>query len=354
MSIRVDIEPLAQNIPGKAQMRIRGWSEETTGLAFKVQRNQDMAYLNGESGAWNSREFWFEIPAAEQDTNGLLIALADDVLDPLLKNINVAYMLFLRNSEGDEASGVAKVSSVLLPSSAGGSKESNQASGLMKTAAATPAAAIKVEPALETVQAPAPEPEPEVVIEPELEPELILEPEPEPEVKVQPALMQAKPAAVKKKGFAKIILIVLLAVLLAAVAWWLYQQKGAGLGDAIANLGADTGACSVANMQQEDELQFIQSCLQEANDSKALLKVIQQAKANDHCGIAQRLYANRAQSGDTLIALAYAKEYDPKFFSANSCFTEANIETAVYWYETVLLNQPDNTEAVQRLEELAP
>lgn len=342
MSIKVVIKPLEPNIPGQAHMRIKSWDEAATGLEFKVQRNQDMGYLNGAEGEWSNSEYWFELTAVEEDSEGLLISIGPDLLDPLLENVGGAYIVTMRNSNGYKDDGRLKIAAHLLSSTALGGSKVHQASGVLET----PVAHVVAE--LEPELVPEPEPIPEPVIEPEVE----LEPTPEP---VQPS-----PAVADKKSNSKKILVILLALLLvlalAGAAWWFYKQKGAGIGGAlsgaVADLSGDSGPCAVANMHADNELQFIQSCLQEAKDSNALLEVIQQAKANDHCGIAQRLYANRAQSGDTVIALAYAKEYDPKFFSANSCFTEANTETAVYWYETVLLNEPDNIEAAQRLEEL--
>lgn len=340
MSIKVVIKPLEPNIPGQAHMRIKSWDDAATGLEFKVQRNQDMGYLNGAKGKWSNSEYWFELTAVEEDSEGLLISIGPDLLDPLLENVGGAYIVTMRNSNGYKDDGRLKIAAHLLSSTALGGSKVHQASGALET----PVAHVVAEPELIAE----PEPIPEPIIEPEVEPE----PTPEP---VQPLPVVADKKSNSKKTL--IILLVLLLVLaLAGAAWWFYQQKGAGvstaLGGAVAGLSSDSGPCAVANMHADNELQFIQSCLQEAKDSNALLEVIQQAKANDHCGIAQRLYANRAQSGDTVIALAYAKEYDPKFFSANSCFTEANTETAVYWYETVLLNEPDNIEAAQRLEEL--
>lgn len=344
MRFTFKVEPLAVNIPGQARMRLQRWNADTNGLKFTVYGGEENGYLDGKSKKWSdNKEYWFELNALEQDSDGFYIDIGHDLLDPLLESDFNAEMT-MRNSNGDQAQGSFRLSDDLLPSSARGHSQPHNASGLLVSPSVPP------QPAVEVKHEPAPEPivKPEPLIEPVVE----SEPEPEAAVETQPEPAQPK-TDVKKKDWLKIILVVLFALVLAGVAWWLYQKKGAGLGDAVANLTTDTSACSVANMQQDNELQFIQSCLQEAKDSQALLKVIQQAKANEHCGIAQRLYANRAQSGDTVIALAYAKEYDPKYFSANSCFTEANIETAVYWYETVLLNEQGNAEAAQRLEELA-
>ena len=97
----------------------------------------------------------------------------------------------------------------------------------------------------------------------------------------------------------------------------------------------------------------MQTCVQEKLDSDKLLAIIQSAKEAKKCGVAQRLYANRAQGGDTKIALIYAGEYDPKYHQASECFKEADKDTAAYWYETVLQSEPENQTAKQHLEEPA-
>ena len=83
-----------------------------------------------------------------------------------------------------------------------------------------------------------------------------------------------------------------------------------------------------------------------------LLAIIEAAKDAKKCGVAQRLYANRAQGGDVKVALAYAREYDPQEHKPSECFKTADADTAAYWYDTVLQNDPGNQKAKQRLEEL--
>lgn len=105
-------------------------------------------------------------------------------------------------------------------------------------------------------------------------------------------------------------------------------------------------------MGKLEELALVQACIRDVTDSAALLEIIQQAKANGHCTIAQRLYANRARAGDNLIAMAYAREYDPQFHQANACFQQAEAATAAYWYQIVLDRDSTNAEAKARLEAL--
>ena len=116
---------------------------------------------------------------------------------------------------------------------------------------------------------------------------------------------------------------------------------------------ATEDGCSAANLATKSELEFVQACIAQQPPTDTLLAVIQSAKSAQKCGVAQRLYANRAQGGDSKVALAYAREYDPKFHQPNDCFKEADNATAAYWYDTVLQVEPDNGEAKQRYEELS-
>lgn len=75
---------------------------------------------------------------------------------------------------------------------------------------------------------------------------------------------------------------------------------------------ATDDGCSATNLATKSELAFVQACIAEQIATDALLAVIQNAKSAQKCGgVAQRLYANRAQGGDSKVALAYAREYDP-------------------------------------------
>lgn len=346
MRINVRLMPLTPNYPGRAKMCIRNWEGAISGLSFSVQRNQDGNYLDGNQNTWNSSPYWFILSDLESLGDDLSVDVGADLIDPILENINANYRITVRDETGAQGMGILKPEASLLPSSALGSSQDHQAKGQLSKPT-TP------------VAAPIPEPEPEPEVIPEPEPEIVPEPEPiaaEPEPIPEPAPIPPPmpPIVEKKKGGKGLLIIVLLVIVLAiagAAIWWFLNQKPSTPAATPENQG---GSCSVDSMKSENELTFIQACLKETNDSKAILEVIQQAKSNNHCGIAQRLYANRAQAGDVQIALAYAKEYDPKFYQSNKCFKEADASTASYWYETVILNEPSNTEAKQRLEELAP
>ena len=160
-----------------------------------------------------------------------------------------------------------------------------------------------------------------------------------------------------------VVILVLLALIAAAAAWWWFNQKAQpapqeqpAVPETPAPAPAPAGAtpCTLESMQSQPELAFVQACIQNKPDSATVLEVIKQAKANNHCGVAQRLYANRAQGGDIEIASAYAREYDPKYLQPSECFKAPDNATAAYWYETILGFDENNAEAKARFEELKP
>ncbi len=106
-------------------------------------------------------------------------------------------------------------------------------------------------------------------------------------------------------------------------------------------------------MAAQGELEFVQACMKQNPDTGTVLATIAAAIESGHCGVAQRLYANRGRAGDMRIALAYAREYDPQDHHPNACFKEPDAATAAYWYDAVLSIDPENAQARQRFEELS-
>jgi hypothetical protein len=211
---------------------------------------------------------------------------------------------------------------------------------------------VSIAPAQPTVQ-PLPEPAPAP------QPETIEQPLPEPIVEsVPPAPV---PQAKNRTVLLLIIGLALLAIIAAGLWFWL-KKPSAPEPTAAATAPADVASppaapaapCSVEALNTENELSFVQGCIKQAPDSATLLNVIGLAKSNKQCGVAQRLYANRAQAGNVEVAQAYAREYDPKYLQPSACFTAPDNATAAYWYETILGYQADNAEAAQRLKELKP
>ena len=128
--------------------------------------------------------------------------------------------------------------------------------------------------------------------------------------------------------------------------WYFLFSQGK---NPLTSLTQSNSQCNVANVTTDD-LSFIQQCLQSKPDTDTVIDIINQAKQANKCNIAQRLYANQSLL-NAKVALLYAKEYDVKFYQDNQCF-KADKETAIYWYETSLNNDPNNELAKERLAEL--
>lgn len=337
MPIRVDLLALEPNVPGQACLTVKKWQGGEEQLEFSIQRNQDGFYLQDQK-AWSNNPFWFKVSRFNVTASGegLEAQVGPEVVDPLLEGgANSQFMIELREQKKNEVcdKGVVKPGVGLLPSTASGQTRSTYGGADLSAPAA---------------------PEPEI---PEL-PELVLntaEPEIELEsVPNEPAYTPPPPPVKKSnKGLIGLALVVLLLVA-AGVGFWLMKRTPAPAPAiaAAAPASADAQACTLESMNSLPELTFVQTCIKAAPDSAKLLEIINEAKAGKHCGVAQRLYANRAQAGDALIANAYAREYDPKYLKASECFPAADNATAAYWYETILTQDPNNAEAKQRFEEL--
>lgn len=346
MPIRVDLLALEPNIPGQARLAVKKWRGASESLEFSIQRNQDQFYLQGDRN-WSNNPFWFQVPHFNQgaDEEALETLVGPEVVDPLLEGSGSSnYRIELRELNGGLIDqGVVRPGPGLLSSIAGGETRSIYDGG-----------SLSVAPEASTA------PEIPDLLPPEL-------PEPQPAVEplsVEPAVAEPviKPAA-KKSSLLPLILgvLVLLAI---ALGLWVWLKKPAvevpaetqpiATEPAAASEPVASGPCTLESMASQSELSFVQNCIREAPDSAALLEIIATAKQAGHCGIAQRLYANRAQAGDVQIAHAYAREYDPEFHQPSTCFAEADAATAAYWYETILASAPDDAQARQRFEELQP
>ena len=188
-----------------------------------------------------------------------------------------------------------------------------------------------------------------------VENEVIVEPEMESEIEVTPTstiTQQEVSASQPTKAKSKLGLIIIIFVILLTLAgigfavwYFLFSQDK----NPLTSLTQSNSQCNIANVTTDD-LSFIQQCLQSKPDAGAVIDVINQAKQANKCNIAQRLYANQSLL-NAKVALLYAKEYDVKFYQDNQCF-KADKETAIYWYETSLNNDPNNELAKERLAEL--
>jgi hypothetical protein len=163
----------------------------------------------------------------------------------------------------------------------------------------------------------------------------------------------------EKKSKLPLILIVLFLLMLLGLGsvWYFFGDQlvePAKVSPEIAETTEQAGPCSPESLSELDELLFMQGCLRTSPDSDALLSVIEMAKGAERCGVVQRLYAFKAQSGDAKVALAYGKEYDPEYHKPGGCIEAVDAETAIYWYELVLENDSDNQFAKERIQALTP
>ena len=365
-------------VPGEAQLliRLRGVTDLVESLEFALLNNQQNYLQEGDQ--WSPAPHWFSISGGYPLQSGSGFRVGAAIVDPLLVNQS-PIQLHVKLASGEDRHTTLQVArEAVLPSSARGEVGEYGGSSVIST----PVVEAPQVPELAPVGVPVEIELPAFSAEPEPEPEVEAEPEPVP---VATPLPMASTAAPKSKT-PLILGGVVLLLLLGALIFWFSRpadapSAAAPVTDSIADTAAEpvtdptaeTAAelvaaepvvneasgeatddgCSATNLATKSELAFVQACIAEQPPTDALLAVIQNAKSAQKCGVAQRLYANRAQGGDSKVALAYAREYDPKFHQPNDCFKEADNATAAYWYDTVLQVEPDNAEAKQRYEELS-
>jgi len=340
--------------PGYALLTISGWSRSADSIELAVQNNQGGHYLDA-NGNWTTDTVWHDVSVLDENNGVLNGEMGPWLVDPLLRNPQWVYMFELRSPDHKDK-GVLRIAGTILSSLAAGSSTHREVrTSHPQTARLTP----------QEVPAPPPQPEPVKMPEPAASVAQSVEIQKEPVQAAQPPAppfvpdIESEPGPVspvgKPPGSKLPLVLGLLAVLLLAgggAAWYFGllpfgKQASATGGDS----EAAAGPCGEQAMAGAD-LAFIQGCLKSSPSSEQVLKVIATAKQAKRCEIARRLYAYKAQGGDTRIALAYAREYDPDSFEAGGCIENADKETATYWYEIVVSKEPDNGEAKRRLEEL--
>lgn len=325
------IVELKENRPGYADIEIKRWKGNAD-IEIAIQRNQDQYYF-AQGSQWNPEPVWHKISELVDNGDALQGTLGPWLVDALVQQAgHTQYLLWAKSGEMSDR-GVIRFLGNILASSAGGdsSREDDVRHLAEEESVAETAPVEAVEEA-----APEPSPEPEII---ELPVEEVV-----PEQSEAPPVAEA-PQTKKKSPVGLIVLLLLLLAIAGGAAWWLLGQKP----NEIAKNSLEVTACEVK--AGADELNFIQNCLKTNPDTKQLLRIIESAKNAKACGIAQRLYANKAESGNAEIAFAYAKEYDAAFSKGDGCF-KLDKESALYWYETGLSTAPNNEEAKKRIEEL--
>jgi hypothetical protein len=313
--IKPELKPLNPVNPGYATLLLKGWKGGLEGVEISILRNQDNLYLDSHGG-WVSGEMFLGLPALGLVDDVPAVQVGPSFIDPLLANRQAAYRLVIKDSMARDV-GILSITDGLLSSQAGGENPlvvNSQA--LHVTPPAQP------EPAVET---PAPEP-----------------------------IADVPAAPAKRKAPVAIILAIIALLLVAAAAGWWFMRKPTSVeapAPAVAPVAKISGPCGDDQMKSGNAMDFVKGCLRSQPSSAQLLDVIAKAKADKKCDVAQRLYAYKAQSGDSQMAMRYAQEYDPKSAQADGCFSP-DPQTASYWYEAVVNQDPQNAEAKARLAEL--
>ena len=354
IAIAAQIGPCSPAVPGQGFLTIQGWGGTAATLEFALMENQNRHFLQGD-GNWGNAPYWFSSSFVQAEGgDGLRCHVGEEIVGALLRcNSNVMHRLQLRDPADHGRMGqqaLRIVPGLQLPT-AGHTPQAGGGGGLTSPLVVDPPPEPKSEPKSEPMPEPQSGEEGAKTITSELGHSAVQEP--------------AAPFTPKSKSWLQrfgwlLLLIALLLVAGGAAVWWFLFKAKLDAAEpevpapAAVSAPAAAAPCSAEAMQADGEMAFVQNCIAQSPASEALLQTIAAAKQNKHCGIAQRLYANRSQAGDLLIAEAYAKEYDPKFHQASDCFQQPEADTAVYWWDTILSFDAQNELAQERMKELKP
>ncbi|KAE9535389.1 flagellar basal body-associated FliL family protein [Ursidibacter arcticus] len=323
---------LKENRPGYAYFSAAKW-KGTADVEISIQRNQDGKYFV-EGDLWQAEPVWHKLAEMNVSDEVLQGVIGPNIIDSLVQQVgNVRYMLAVRDStniSSTDSGPVRMVGNILASLASGDSSRSDDVREF---------SGPKIAENAQNVENTVTEDHSEQLTGPEEVVEFVVNSDStESEVQVQPEESKEEPQATpKKKKLLGIIVGVILLLIGGGIYLFLNSDKPAEV---------QKSACDIDG-NHSDDLAFLQSCLKSSPEPKRILEIIDNAKKVNKCGIAQRLYANQAQSGNIDIALAYAKEYE----TSSACFQEDK-STAIYWYETVLSYDPNNSVAKQKLEEL--
>ncbi len=339
--LRIELKAAASGQPGYGELTLHGWAASAENVELCIQRNQDGRYLDA-AGTWDTQPTWHALDELSQTDKSLSGEVGPWLIDPLLLDPQMAYLLQLRNPEASDK-GVLRIVGNLLSSQAAGNSLREEG---------------RAKPQPKPIPVPEPEPEPTPELAEEKPEPLISEPvEPEPEsLNTEPRDL---PKDQKPRRWPWLLSLLVLLIAGAAGAYWWFSLREPESTSTPATaptavpIASNSAPCTREALQDNPEdLAFIQTCLKGKPSSEQVLEVINTAKQAKRCGVVQRLYAYQAQSGDALVAAAYAREYDPQSFQAGGCIPSADAETAVYWYEIALAKEANNPAISQRVAEL--
>ncbi|WP_426575647.1 hypothetical protein ACP179_02085 (plasmid) [Xenorhabdus stockiae] len=334
--IKTELRPCESAEPGYASLHIEGWQGMIESVMVSIQRNQDRCFLSVE-GQWINNEEWIRLPELQEKGDDLETRIGPVLVDALLAERQVAYRVTAVDAAGFREFGGLKIVDGVLSSLAKGEYAATSNINEYVPQSPEPAVLAQVEtPIIET------EPLAEQFASPNLQESskpLVIQPD-------EPAKTPSPLPAKKSNKLPLIALILLLIAIIVGMCWWLLKPETKSEPATVS--ASENTPCATENMVKGSGLDFVKSCLWSQPSSKQVLEVIQQAKETKQCDVAQRLYAYKSQSGDVQIALRYAQEYDPETATKGGCFV-ADAQTAIYWYEVLINQDPQNKEARARL-----
>ncbi|OCG20999.1 hypothetical protein A9G11_08665 [Gilliamella sp. wkB108] len=332
MALRIELDGFK---PGIAKFLAQKW-DGSPEVDMLIQRNQDSYYLSGLK-QWGPEKTWHPVNNLSVDNQQLTGEVSEWLVDSLLSQDNsVRFFIQIRDRQNENYidGGVANITESVLASSALDNPSSSTDNNQVETESQPE---LSVDQVINTTpdQSTA---EQEITLDPILPDEQLVT-----ESTIKPEIIEP----IKAKSKLGLIVVILLLLIGIGIASWYFlfnqnQQKETSSVQI-------SSQCSLSNATGDD-LSFIQQCLQTKPEADAIIQLIAEAKKADKCNIAQRLYANQAQQ-NAKIAMLYAKEYDDKYYQENNCF-KTDKETAIYWYETSLTHDANNTLAKERLSEL--
>ncbi|NUF50372.1 hypothetical protein [Gilliamella sp. ESL0250] len=331
MALRIELDGYK---PGIAKFLAQKWSGSSE-IDMLIQRNQDGYYLLGLN-QWSPEKNWHAVENMSVDNEQLTGQIGEWLIDSLLsQESQIRFLIQIRDKQNENYvdGGVVSIADSVLASTA-----------------------LNLQAALPNDEQTIAQPDPvsDSIIEDQTplieESSLGAENETFAE-SIEPEIIPEEP--VKSRSRLGLIMTIIIGCMvligLGMAAWYFLFYKNQSQPTPPTPAVQISGQCNLNNASTDD-LTFIQQCLQTKPETDAIIQIITEAKKNEKCNIAQRLYANQAQTNPK-IAMLYAKEYDEKYYEANNCF-KADKETAIYWYETSLTNDANNTFVKDRLTEL--
>lgn len=347
---------LKEDTPGHAQFTASKWIGNNPEVEICVERNQGQERFFAGNNQWSTEAIWHKVSNLTIENSALKGILGPWIIDSLMAQVSsVNFVMYIRDSQHEDKCQVRLVGNIMGSAAAGdSSRTATVMEHTSKPEPITPAVKPESEPKQETL----------TIVEPETPDSVV--------TATTVDTITPEPEKRKSKGPLLLTLFLLLLLIAAALYYFLFMSKETDSklpaeqkqeqviedGETVQSETLTTpeavveeplaviNPCSLAS-SSGDDLSFIQSCLQSNPDTQQLLALIKEAKTNNQCNIAQRLYANQAQSGNVDIAIAYAREYE----ADSNCFS-ADKESAIYWYETALHYDADSELARQKLKEL--